>query len=134
MAVKAATFRVEPRWPRCQISRAQLHVYSGRGEFLVGELVEFINDLYDDFELTVRYSGSTDLVNNIVNEGSGSPADVFYSVNAGSLGALADEGRTRSLSSDLLDMVGSQFRTDSWIGTSGRARTVPYNTDRLRRQ
>ncbi|WP_299236341.1 extracellular solute-binding protein [Natronomonas sp.] len=109
----------------------ELTVYSGRGEFLVGALVQFIEDQYDDFSLTVRYSGSTDLVNQIVNEGDGSPADVFYSVNAGALGALAEEGRTASLPEDVLGMVPSEFRTDEWVGTSGRARSVPYNTDVL---
>ncbi|WP_144799973.1 extracellular solute-binding protein [Halorubrum depositum] len=107
----------------------ELTVYSGRGEFLVGELVEYIDDQYDDFDLTVRYGGSTDLVNQIANEGEGSPADVFYSVNAGSLGALADEGRTQALPSEVTEMVRSEFRTEQWIGTSGRARTVPYNTE-----
>ncbi|MFC5134377.1 MULTISPECIES: extracellular solute-binding protein [Haloferacaceae] len=107
----------------------ELTVYSGRGEFLVGDLVSYIDDQYDDFDLTVRYGGSTDLVNTIINEGDGSRADVFYSVNAGSLGALADEGRTQSLSEEVTDMVRAEFRTDQWIGTSGRARTVPYNTD-----
>ena len=109
----------------------ELTVYSGRGEFLVGELVEYIDEQYDDFSLTVRYAGSTDLVNQIVNEGDGSPADVFYSVNAGALGALADAGRTRSLPTSLTDLVRGEFHTDQWIGTSGRARTVPYNTETL---
>jgi len=109
----------------------ELTVYSGRGEFLVGELVEYIDDQYDDFSLTVRYAGSTDLVNQIVNESDGSPADVFYSVNAGALGALADAGRARSLPSSLTDLVRGEFHTDRWIGTSGRARTVPYNTEAL---
>jgi iron(III) transport system substrate-binding protein len=107
----------------------ELTVYSGRGEFLVGDLVSYIDDLYDDLDLTVRYAGSTDHVNAIVNEGEGSPADVFYSVNAGALGALADEGRTQALPEDITELVRSEFRTDQWVGTSGRARTVPYNTD-----
>ena len=107
----------------------ELTVYSGRGEFLVGELVGSIDDLYDDLDLTVRYGGSTDLVNQIVNEGEGSPADVFYSVNAGALGALADEGRTQALPADVTETVREEFRTEQWVGTSGRARTVPYNTD-----
>ncbi|WP_280535568.1 extracellular solute-binding protein [Halopenitus sp. POP-27] len=107
----------------------ELTVYSGRGEFLVGEIVSYIGDLYDDFDLTVRYGGSTDLVNQIANEGAGTPADVFYSVNAGSLGALADAGHAASLSSDLTDLVRGEFHTENWIGTSGRARTVPYNTN-----
>ena len=107
----------------------ELTVYSGRGEFLVGDLISYIDTLYEDLELTVRYASSTDLVNQIVNEGDGSPADVFYSVNAGALGALADEGRTGPLEESILEMVREEFRTDTWIGTSGRARTIPYNTD-----
>jgi iron(III) transport system substrate-binding protein len=107
----------------------ELTVYSGRGEFLVGELVTYIEEQYDNFSLTVRYGGSTDLVNQIVNEGEGSPADVFYSVNAGALGALTEGGRTQALPDDILEMVRAEFRTDEWVGTSGRARTVPYNTD-----
>ncbi|TKX56779.1 extracellular solute-binding protein [Halorubrum sp. SS7] len=107
----------------------ELTVYSGRGEFLVGELVGYIDDLYDDLDLTVRYGGSTDLVNQIANEGEGSPADVFYSVNAGSLGALADAGRTQALPDDVTEKVREEFRTEQWVGTSGRARTIPYNTD-----
>jgi len=107
----------------------ELTVYSGRGEFLVGELVEYIDDQYDGFDLTVRYAGSTDHVNAIINEGDGSPADVFYSVNAGALGALAEAGRTQALSAEVTDMVREEFRTEQWIGTSGRARTVPYNTE-----
>jgi iron(III) transport system substrate-binding protein len=109
----------------------ELTVYSGRGEFLVGELVEYIESLYDDFTLDIRYGSSTDLVNQILNEGEGTPADVFYSVNAGSLGALAAEGRTQALPDEVLDFVREEFRTDEWVGTSGRARTVPFNTNAL---
>jgi len=109
----------------------ELTIYSGRNEFLVGQLVSDLDEYYDDLSLDVYYGGSTDLVNTIVTEGSGTNADVFYSVNSGSLGALADEGRTRELSSDLRDLVRKEFHTSDWIGTSGRARTVPYNTAAL---
>ena len=107
----------------------ELTVYSGRSEFLVGDLVSYIRNLYDDLDLTVRYNSSTDHVNAIVNEGDGSPADVFYSVNAGSLGALADAGRTQAIPEDVAEKVRGEFRTEQWVGTSGRARTIPYNTD-----
>lgn len=109
----------------------ELTLYSGRNEFLVGDLVSYIDELYDDLSMTVRYGSSTDLVNQIINEGDGSPADVFYSVNSGALGALADADRTSALPEEILNMVRSEFRTEQWIGTSGRARTVPYNTNAL---
>jgi iron(III) transport system substrate-binding protein len=106
----------------------ELTIYSGRNEFLVGRLLDHLDSVYDNFEFTPRYGGATDLVNTIINEGSGTPADVFYSVNAGSLGALADAGRTHELSDEVLEPVREEFHTDTWVGTSGRARTVPYNT------
>lgn len=108
-----------------------IDVYSGRGEALVGPLLSYIEDRYDGLDLRVRYSGSTDLVNKILTEGSNSPADVFYSVNAGSLGALAERGRTHTLPDRVTKLVPAEFRDDKarWTGTSGRARTVPYNTD-----
>ncbi len=109
----------------------ELTVYSGRHEFLVGDLVRYVEELYDDFSVEVRYGGSTDLVNQIVTEGSSTPADVFYSVNAGSLGELANEGRTSELREEIRTMVREEFHTDQWVGTSGRARTVPYNTEAL---
>ena len=106
----------------------QLTVYSGRNEFLVGTIEEHLNATYDDLNLDMRYAGSAEHVNTILTEGSGTPADVFYSVNAGSLGALADEGRTRPLSDQVRETVPEEFRTEEWVGTSGRARTIPYNT------
>ncbi|WP_049927955.1 extracellular solute-binding protein [Halopiger goleimassiliensis] len=110
----------------------ELTVYSGRGEFLVGELLDHIEGLYDDFEANIDPGGSSDLVNQILTEGEGTHADVFYTVDSGALGTLADEGRTQSLSSDTLDMIDEEtFYTDDWVGTSGRARTIPYNTDAL---
>jgi iron(III) transport system substrate-binding protein len=108
----------------------KLSVYSGRGEALVGELVAFIEDRYDDLAFDVRYDTSSNHVNRILTEGQNSPADVFYSVNAGSLGALASEGRTQELPADVRDLVREAFQAPDghWTGTSGRARTIPFNT------
>ncbi|MFD1640590.1 extracellular solute-binding protein [Halohasta litorea] len=107
----------------------ELQIYSGRGEFLVGELISFLDDTYPDFDPVVRYNSGSDLVNQILNEGEGTPADVFYTVDSGGLGALADEGRTRGLSSEITDPVRDEFYTDQWVGTSGRARSIPFNTN-----
>jgi iron(III) transport system substrate-binding protein len=111
----------------------ELHVYSGRGEFLVGQLMAFIRERYPDLRLDVRYGGGADLANQIRTEGSATPADVFFTVNAGILGLLAREERLQSLPDDVLDLgrPGYQDPDGRWIGTSGRVRTVPYNTDAL---
>jgi iron(III) transport system substrate-binding protein len=109
----------------------ELTVYSGRGEALVGELVGFIDDLYPELTIRPRYNTAAELVSQIETEGGNSPADVFYSVNAGALGTLADRGRTQTLPQEVLEFVPSNFRDPEgeWIGTSGRARSIPYNTN-----
>jgi iron(III) transport system substrate-binding protein len=109
----------------------ELTLYSGRGEALVGELISFIEDLYPEFTVRPRYNAAADLVNQIQTEGGNSPADVFFSVNAGSLGALKDAGRAVELPEEVLEMVPAAFRDPDgqWTGTSGRARTIPYNTE-----
>ncbi|WP_136589987.1 extracellular solute-binding protein [Salinigranum halophilum] len=111
----------------------ELTLYSGRGEALVGELISFIEELYPDFTVRPRYNSASDLVNQIQTEGGNSPADVFFSVNAGALGALKDAGRTVELPQEVLDLVRAEFHDPDgqWVGTSGRARTIPYNTDSL---
>ena len=111
----------------------ELTVYSGRGEALVGELLGFIEDRYPDFTVRPLYNSAAELVSQVETEGQNSPADVFYSVNAGALGTLADRGRTQPLPQEVIDFVPSNFSDPdgAWIGTSGRARSVPYNTDAL---
>ncbi|MGB9958673.1 iron ABC transporter substrate-binding protein [Haloferax prahovense] len=111
----------------------ELTLYSGRGKALVGELISFFEEYYDDFTIRPRYNSATELVNQIQTEGQNSPADVFFSVNAGSLGALKDAGRTQDLPSEVLDLVRDEFHDPDgqWTGTSGRARTVPFNTDQF---
>jgi iron(III) transport system substrate-binding protein len=109
----------------------ELTVYSGRGEALVGELLEFIDDRYPDLTIRSRYNTAAELVSQIETEGQNSPADAFYSVNAGALGTLANRDRTQRLPEDVLGFVPESFRDPDgeWIGTSGRARSVPFNTD-----
>ena len=109
-----------------------LTIYSGRSESLVGPLIEqFQTDT--GLEVEVRYGSTTEMAATILEEGSNSPADVFYGQDAGALGALAQLGRLTKLPEDMLDQVEPRFRSPegAWIGTSGRARTVVYNTDVL---
>jgi iron(III) transport system substrate-binding protein len=111
----------------------ELTLYSGRGEPLVGTLIQYIEDLYPNFTVQPKYGSAIELVNLIETEGDNSPADVFFSVNAGALGQLADVGRTQTLPDEVLEFVPEQFRDPdgNWVGTSGRARSVPFNTNQF---
>ena len=109
-----------------------LTVYSGRDEEFVGALFEqFTED--EGIELDVRYGDSAELAATILEEGESSPADVFLSQDAGSLGAVAEAGLFTELDQGVLDRVEERFRSPEglWVGTSGRARVAAYNTDEL---
>jgi len=66
----------------------------------------------------------------IMEEGANSPADVYLAQDAGALGALAFAGRLRRLPAAVLQRVEPRFRSGDgvWVGISGRARVVVYNT------
>jgi len=110
-----------------------LRVFSGRGEGLVGDLIAYLDERYDDFDPQVTYDTASALAQRIDTEAGNTPADVFYSVNAGALGFLAENDRTEALPEATTSLVGADFRDadGQWVGTSGRARTVPYNTETL---
>jgi iron(III) transport system substrate-binding protein len=107
-----------------------LTVYSGRDE-------EFIGPLYDGFqeatgiELEVRYGDSAELAATILEEGEASPADVYVSQDAGALGVVAGEGLLAEIDDEILGRVDERFRSPEglWVGASGRARVIAYNTD-----
>lgn len=107
-----------------------LVIYSGRNENLVGPLIEqFQTDT--GIQVEVRYGGTSEMAATILEEGANSPADVFYGQDAGALGALSQAGRLAPLPAAVLDLVDGRFRSTlgDWIGASGRARVLVYNTE-----
>lgn len=110
----------------------ELVVYSGRSEELVAPLVEQF-EAASGIDVAVRYGDTAELAATILEEGANAPADVYWAQDAGALGALAKAGRLAPLAAELLDRVPAQFRAKdgSWVGTSGRARVLVYNTEEL---
>jgi len=107
-------------------------VYSGRSEELVGPLLERFTE-ETGIAIEARYGDTAEMANLILTEGENSPADVYYGQDAGALGAVAEEGLLATLPDEILDTVDERFRSPSgeWVGISGRARVVVYNTDAL---
>ena len=106
-----------------------LVIYSGRSEQLVGPLITRFEE-ETDLDVQVNYAGTTDLAATILEEGEASPADVFFAQDAGALGAVSAEGRLAALPAETLTKVDERFVSDDrdWVGVSGRARVVVYDT------
>ncbi len=109
-----------------------LTIYSGRSEELVGALLAQFTES-TGIAVETRYGDTAEMAALILEEGGNSPADVFFGQDAGALGALSAEDRLVQLPQDVLDQVDPALRSakGEWIGVSGRARTLVYNTQTL---
>ena len=107
-----------------------LILYSGRSESLIAPLIEQFSES-TGIEVKVRYGNTAELAATLMEEGKNSPADLFFAQDPGGLGAVASAGLLVELPQDILNRVDQRFRsTDNlWVGVSGRARVVVYNTE-----
>ena len=110
-----------------------LTIYSGRDEEYVGPLIETFKQENPGTEVEVRYGDSAELAATIREEGGQTPAGIFFSQDAGALGALQEAKLLKQLPSSILDRVPSAFRSaqGDWVGTSGRVRVLGYDSRSL---
>lgn len=109
-----------------------LVVYSGRSENLVAPIIEQFSDA-TGIQVEVRYAGTSELAATLLEEGSNSPADVFFSQDGGALGELSKAGALAPLPATTLEKVPANLegQNGDWVGVSGRARVLVYNTNEL---
>ena len=107
-------------------------VYSGRSQSLVHPLLDTFGES-TGISVRVKYASSASTAATLLEEGDNTPADVVFLQDPGSLGSLAAEGMLADLPQETLDKVDSRLRDPDgrWIGTSGRARTIVYNTETI---
>ena len=122
--------------PACQPApdpRPEVVVYSGRSESLAGPLFERLEESLG-IEIRVRYGGTAELAATLMEEGKATPAHHFLSQDAAALGALARADLLVGLPLATLARVAPEFRSPEgeWVGLSGRARCVVYNTELVR--
>lgn len=112
--------------------RPSVTLYSGRD-------VELIEPIIDEFtaetgiEVAIEDRGdSAASAALLLEEGSDTSADVFYSQEVGAIGALAKAGLLAELPEEVIDQVDERFQPGSdnlWVGVTGRTRVIAYNPD-----
>jgi len=113
-----------------QTDSETLTVYSGRSEELIGPVIEQFEE-FTGLTVKVRYGKTAEMAATIMEEGVNSPADVFIAQDPGGLGAV--EHLFADIPDSIIDQVDAKFSSsdNKWVGISGRARVVIYNTDLL---
>jgi iron(III) transport system substrate-binding protein len=103
-------------------------LYSGRSESLVLPIIDQF-EAATGIDVQVRWGSTTELAATLLEEGENSPADVFFAQDPGGLGAVKE--MLQPLPEEILEDVDPRFRDPdrNWVGISGRARVVVYNTD-----
>jgi len=122
----------------------ELVIYSGRKESLVGPIIKLFSDSTGT-EVKVKYGASAALAALLMEEGDKSPADIFYAQDPGAIGSVEKmlqpinksiftktsitvNGKTET---SALVPDWAKSRSNLWIGITGRARVVVYNTIKL---
>lgn len=111
----------------------ELTVYSGRSEtFIAPFFAEW--EKQSGIKLNIRYGDSAELSAQILEEGANSPADLFLSQDAGSLGAISQAGLFTSLPTEVAQSIPAKFvaANRNWVGVTGRARVFAYAPDRVK--
>jgi iron(III) transport system substrate-binding protein len=114
----------------CGGEDADLTVYSGRNEQLIGDLVKDFEER-SGLNVEVRYGDSAELAAQIAEEGDNSPADVFFAQDAGALGSV--EPQLAPLPPRIQQQSPERYRDPEgrWVGASARSRVVAYDSREL---
>lgn len=114
------------------VEAQELILYSGRSKSLVEPLIQEFEQ-QSGIRVRVRYGDTSQLAVALLEEGSRSPADVFWAQDGGALGVLSNRNMFTTLPQSLIGKTPELFRSgdSTWVATSGRARVLAYAPGRV---
>jgi iron(III) transport system substrate-binding protein len=108
-------------------------LYNGQHEQTTDALVKAF-EKQTGVTVKVRNDDEDVLAQQVEQEGSRSPADVFFTENTPPLARLDEKGLLAPIGSQALTAVPSKYSADDkdWVGVSARVSVLVYNTDKLK--
>lgn len=84
-------------------------------------------------QVTLRQGKDTEMSNQIIQEGSASPADVFITENSPAMTQVENAGLLAGLDQKIVDQVPAEYRPSSnkWTGVAARSTVFVYNPELL---
>lgn len=112
-----------------ETAEAAITVYSGQHE----QTVKLLTDSFTKatgIPVNLRSGNEAELANQIVQEGSASPADVFYAGNPPPLEAVREKGLLAPVDAATLARVPAKYSSPAklWVGVSARVGALIVNT------
>jgi iron(III) transport system substrate-binding protein len=108
-------------------------LYNGQHEQTTAALVAAF-EKQTGITVNVRTGDEAELGDQILQEGSSSPADVFYTENTPVLEALREHGLLAPVERSTLASVPSRYDSaqGDWVGVSARVSVLVYNTSEIK--
>jgi iron(III) transport system substrate-binding protein len=110
----------------------ELLIYNAQHESLTKEWIDAFTK-ETGIKVTYRQGGDTELGNQLIAEGSSSPADVFLTENSPAMAAVENAGLFADVDAATIAQVPEQFRpaTGKWTGVAARTTVFAYNKSKL---
>ncbi len=116
-----------------QAAEENLLIYNGQHRKLTDAVVAAFTKT-TGIKVTVRQGGSSQLSNQITEEGANSPADIFFSEQSPPIAALDEQGLLAPTAAETLAQIPAAYVSPNktWIAASMRVRVLVYNKDMLK--
>jgi iron(III) transport system substrate-binding protein len=114
-------------------STEPITVYSGQHEQTMGKLVADFEQR-TGIQVKLRSNDEASLANQILREGSASPADVFIAENPPALTVLEDQSLLAPVTATTLAKVPARWNAPKrdWVALSARSAVLAYNTKQVK--
>jgi iron(III) transport system substrate-binding protein len=132
-APAAAASSGQPASSASSLAGQTITLYNGQHEQTTDALVKAF-EKQTGVTVKVRNDDEDVLAQQIEQEGSRSPADVFFTENTPPLAALDEKGLLAPITSQALAAVPAAYSAadKDWVGISARVSVLVYNTDKLK--
>ncbi len=119
--------------PATTAKAAPITVYSGQHEQTMGKLVSDF-ERRTGIQVKLRSNDEASLANQILREGSSSPADVFVAENPPALTVLEQHGMFAPVAAGTLRAVPARYNAPNgdWVALSARSAVLAFNTRQLK--
>lgn len=109
-----------------------LLIYNAQHESLTKEWIDAFTK-ETGIKVTYRQGGDTELGNQLIAEGTSSPADLFLTENSPAMAAVEKAGMFADIDQATIEQVPAQYRpsTNKWTGVAARTTVFAYNTSKL---